>query len=52
MFMAENDTQKVPGPDPDLQILSPLIGEWIAEDQTNDSPLGPGVKVTSREKFY
>jgi hypothetical protein len=38
-----------PPPHPELARLEPLVGEWVAEDQTNDSVLGPGVRVTSAE---
>jgi len=40
-----------PPPDPELKRLDPLLGTWRAEDQTQDSVLGPGVPVTSVESF-
>jgi hypothetical protein len=40
-----------PPPDPELKRLEPLLGEWVAEDHTHDSVLGPGVRVTSIERF-
>jgi hypothetical protein len=41
-----------PPPDPELRRLEPLLGTWRAEDQTNDSVLGPGVPVASTESFH
>jgi hypothetical protein len=41
----------VPPPDPELQRLTPLLGSWRTEDQTEDSVLGPAVRVTSVETF-
>jgi hypothetical protein len=40
-----------PLPSPELKRLEPLLGTWKAEDHTNDSMLGPGVRVTSTETF-
>jgi hypothetical protein len=42
----------VPAPHPDLQRLAPLVGAWTADEHTVDTALlGPGVRVTSRERF-
>jgi Protein of unknown function (DUF1579) len=41
----------VPPPHPELARLEPLVGEWTSEERTEDSVLGPGVAVTSRESF-
>jgi hypothetical protein len=46
-----NDQFSVPPPDPELRRLDPLIGTWTAEERTQDSVLGPGVPVTSKESF-
>jgi hypothetical protein len=43
------EAEGTPPPHPELARLEPLVGEWVAEDQTNDSVLGPGVRVTSAE---
>jgi hypothetical protein len=40
-----------PPPDRQLARLTPLLGTWRAEDHTRDSVLGPGVSVTSTERF-
>src|SRR5215211_2688974 len=48
---ADRSTLAVPPPDPQLRRLAPLLGSWRTEDQTQDSVLGPGVPVTSRETF-
>ena len=40
-----------PPPDKELRRLEPLVGTWKAEDHTQDSVLGPGVRVTSIESF-
>jgi hypothetical protein len=40
-----------PPPDSELKRLEPLLGEWEAEDYTHDSVLGPGVRVSSTERF-
>ena len=40
-----------PPPSPELKRLEPLLGKWKAEDQTRDSMLGPGVRVSSTETF-
>jgi hypothetical protein len=56
MIMAANDNTQAayqpPLPDHELQRLAPLLGTWRAKDHTQDSLLGPGVPVTSREEFY
>ena len=41
----------VPPPDPELRRLQPLLGSWTAQETTQDSVLGPGVPVTSTERF-
>jgi hypothetical protein len=41
----------VPPPDPELQRLTPLLGSWRAEDETQETVLGPGEPVTSSETF-
>ena len=41
----------VPPPDPELRCLQPLLGSWTAQETTQDSVLGPGVPVTSTERF-
>jgi Protein of unknown function (DUF1579) len=41
-----------PPPDPELKCLEPLVGRWRSEARTFDSVLGPGVPVTSTERFY
>jgi Protein of unknown function (DUF1579) len=50
-----NDTSSesagTPPPDPELRRLEPLVGAWQAEDHTRDSVFGPGVPVTSVERF-
>ncbi len=40
-----------PPPDPELTRLEPLIGTWRAEEETEASVLGTGVRVTSTESF-
>jgi Protein of unknown function (DUF1579) len=40
-----------PSPSPELKRLEPLLGTWKAEDNTHDSVLGRGVRVTSTETF-
>jgi hypothetical protein len=35
----------------ELRRLEPLVGTWMTDDHTEDSVLGPGVQVTSRETF-
>jgi hypothetical protein len=47
----ERSTLAVPPPDPELQRLEPLLGAWRAQEHTRDSVLGPGVPVTSTERF-
>jgi Protein of unknown function (DUF1579) len=42
---------EVPPPHPELQRLEPLLGTWRTEEHTRDSVLGPGVPVTSLERF-
>lgn len=42
---------QAPQPDPQLERLEPLVGRWMAEDQTVEGPAGPAVKVTSTESF-
>jgi hypothetical protein len=39
-------------PDPELRRLLPLLGEWKTQEHTQASMLGPGVPVTSTERFY
>ena len=39
-------------PDPELKRLEPLLGSWTTGEHTQDSVLGPGVSVTSNERFY
>lgn len=41
-----------PPPDPELKRLAPLLGKWRAEETTEASVLGPGVRVISDESFY
>jgi Protein of unknown function (DUF1579) len=48
----EQSAFAAPPPDPELRRLEPLVGRWRAEEQTNDSVLGPGVPVASTESFY
>jgi Protein of unknown function (DUF1579) len=36
----------------ELKRLEPLLGTWTTEGHTQDSVLGPGVPVRSRETFY
>ena len=38
-------------PDRELERLQPLVGAWKAEEHTRDGVLGPGVPVTSTERF-
>jgi hypothetical protein len=38
-------------PNPELKRLEPLVGTWKTEEHTRDSVLGPGVPVTSVERF-
>ncbi len=47
----EKDVYAVPPRDPELKRLEPLLGTWRTEDHTRESPLGPGVPVTSTETF-
>ena len=52
--MAYDDEPTVfgaPPPSPELQRLQPLVGTWTASDHTLDSVLGPGVPMTSKERF-
>ena len=44
-------TSATPPPDPELRRLEPLLGSWRTEDQTEESVLGPRVRVTSKEGF-
>jgi hypothetical protein len=47
------DAYVVPPPDAELQRLTPLLGKWEANDQTQTTDLlGPGVRVDSKEEFY
>lgn len=46
-----HDSIAVPPPDPELQRLEPLLGTWRAEERTQPSVLGPGVRVTSTETY-
>jgi hypothetical protein len=39
-------------PSSELERLTPLLGRWQTQAQTEDSILGPGVTVTSLEEFY
>ena len=50
---ADDDARQIdaPRPSPELQRLAPLLGTWRADDHTQDSILGPGVRVTSNESF-
>jgi hypothetical protein len=41
-----------PSPDQELKRLEPLPGESRSEDRTLERVLGPGVPVTSTERFY
>lgn len=41
-----------PPPDPELKRLEPLLGTWRAHEHTQDTVLGPGVPVSSTERFY
>jgi predicted enzyme related to lactoylglutathione lyase len=41
-----------PPRDPELERLGPLLGTWTSESRTQDSVLGPGVRVCSTETFY
>jgi hypothetical protein len=41
-----------PSPDQELKRLEPLLGESRSEDRTLERVLGPGVPVTSTERFY
>jgi hypothetical protein len=41
-----------PSPDQELKRLEPLLGESRSEDRTLERVLGPGVSVTSTERFY
>jgi hypothetical protein len=54
--MADDNTDQssfaVPSPDPELERLVPLLGTWRTKDYTQDSVLGPGVPVTSTERFH
>jgi len=49
--MMDDAANSVPPPHLELERLEPLIGTWRAEDWTQDSVIGPGVPVTSRETF-
>jgi hypothetical protein len=53
--MADDTTTRSPfgiePPHPELERLQPLVGGWKVEDHTRDSVLGPGVPVTSTERF-
>jgi Protein of unknown function (DUF1579) len=42
----------MPPPSPELRCLESLLGTWRTRAHTNDSILGPGVRVTSLEEFY
>ena len=42
----------MPPPDPELRRLDPLLGTWKSEEQTQDSLLGPGVRVSNTETFH
>jgi hypothetical protein len=50
---ADNDQVESapPLPSAELKRLKPLLGTWKAEDNTHDSVLGPGERVTSTETF-
>jgi hypothetical protein len=50
----ENDAlaNVVPPPDPELKRLEPLLGKWRSEEKTQDTILGPGVRVTNEEEIY
>ena len=48
---SDRSTVQVPPPDPELRRLEPLLGTWTAEDRSQDSVLGSGVRVTSTEAF-
>jgi hypothetical protein len=50
--VSERPALDVPPPDLELRRLEPLVGTWTAEDHTRDSVLGPGVPVTSTERFH
>jgi hypothetical protein len=39
-------------PDPELGRLRPLLGTWKTQGHTQDSVLGPGVPVSSTERFH
>jgi hypothetical protein len=52
--MAERSGQAAfdaPAPDPELQRLAPLVGTWTTQGHTHDGVYGPGVPVTSTERF-
>jgi hypothetical protein len=40
-----------PPPDPELKRLAPLVGTWTTEGHTQGGVYGPGVPVTSTERF-
>jgi hypothetical protein len=42
---------EVPAPDRELGRLTPLLGTWRSDAHTRLSVLGPGVPVTSTERF-
>jgi hypothetical protein len=50
--MSEQSAFAAPPPDPELRRLEPLVGTWRAEDHTEDSALGPDVRVASTESFH
>jgi hypothetical protein len=40
-----------PPPDPELKRLAPLVGTWTTDGHTQDGVYGPGVPVTSTERY-
>jgi hypothetical protein len=36
---------------PELRVLAPLLGSWRSDAMTENSVLGPGIRVTSTETF-
>lgn len=48
---AEHATYQPPTPSQELARLSPLVGEWVAEDLSVDGPGGPAAPVTLFESF-
>jgi hypothetical protein len=50
--MSEQTQFGAPPPDPELRRLAPLLGSWSAEEQTEESVLGPGERVASTESLH